>query len=295
MGNTSKVKRRTTKTFTHVKGALDQFFFDTDKLQNDPIFGIGLESGFTSLNQLLVGKDTPYFSIISVPEKNWTTAFGSSLIAELSIQFNRSIGYFSLSVSSSYFMGVLLSIVADVDPHLMRSGRLPSERWPDLSTASKNLVESEIYVDDARPLTMKAFHKRAHKMMKKSKIDLFVIDSLQFISCKKYHRNKARNYQKICQSLKDISEELNVSILLLSEFSGEYNTDEIDAGNDCQSLPFLKDFGKVPDAELCLIPGERDRGGRLFNLHICRNREGPTGVVKLRQNLITSGFNNRNC
>ena len=290
MGNKRKAKRQQINTFTHVKGALDQFYSDMDKLQKDPIFGIGLEPGYTFLNQLLAGKDTPRFSIISVPEKYWTTAFGASLVAALSIRFNRSIGYFSLSVSSSYFTGVLLSIVADVDPHLMRYGRLPSEQWPDLAAASKDLVETEIYVDDARPLTMKAFRKRAHKMMKKSKIDLFVIDNLQYISCKKYHKNKARNYQKICQSLKDISEELYVSILLMSEFSGEYDPDEIDAGNDCQSLPFLQYYGKVPDAELCLIPGKRDRGDRLFNLHICRNREGSTGTIKLRQNLCNGGF-----
>ena len=290
MGNNRKTKRQQANTFAHVKGSLDQFFIDTDKLQNEPVFGIGLESGFTFLNQVLVGKDTPRFSIISVPEKYWTTAFGSSLIAELSLQFNRSIGYFSLSVSSSYFTGVLLSIVADVDPHLMRSGRLPSERWPDLASASKDLVETEIYIDDVRPLTMKAFHKRAHKMMKKSKIDLFIIDSLQFISCKRYHRNKARNYQKIYQSLKDISEKLNVSILLMSHFSDEVDLDDIDVTNDCQSLPFLQDYGKVADAELCLIPGKRDRGDRFFDLQIFRNREGSTGVVKLSKNLINSGF-----
>jgi len=147
-----------------------------------------------------------------------------------------------------------------------------------------------LYIDDTHPLTVKAFRRQALKMIKKSKIDLFVIDNLQFILCKKPFKNKARNYQKICQSLKDISEELSVSILLMSEFSGKVDPDDIDVTNDCRSLPFLQDFGKIPDAELCLIPGERDGNYRAYNLHICRNREGITGTVKLKQNLINSGF-----
>jgi replicative DNA helicase len=290
MGNKRETKRKPSKTITHVKGALDQFFFDMDNLQNDPIFGISLGSGFKFLNQLLVGKHAPRFSIIYVPEKYWTTALGASIIAELSIRKNRSIGYFSLSASTSYFISVLLSIVADVDPYLMRSGRLPSERWPDLATASRDLVATKLYIDDTRPLTVKVFRRQALKMIKKSKVDLFVIDNLQFILSKKPKRNKARNFQKICSSLKEISDELGVSILLMSEFSDEYDPDDIDVTNDCQSLPFLQDYGKVPDAELCLIPGKRDKRGRIFSLYICRNREGSTGMVKLSQSLINSGF-----
>jgi len=290
MGNKRELKRKPPKTITHVKGALDQFFFDMDNLQNDPISGISLGSGFKFLNQLLVGKHAPRFSIISVPEKYWTTALGASIIAELSIRNNRSIGYFSLSVSNTYFTGVLLSIVADVDPHLMRSGRLPSERWPDLATASRDLVATELYIDDTHPLTVKAFRGQALKMMKKSKVDLLVIDNLQFILCKKQHKNKARYCQNVSQSIKKISEELNVSILLMSEFSDEYDPNDTDVTNDCQSLQFLQEFGRIPDAELCLVPGKRDRKYRPFNLHICRNREGPTGTIKLKQNLINSGF-----
>jgi len=293
MGNKRELKRKPPKTITHVKGALDQFFFDMDNLQNDPIFGISPESGYTFLNQLLVGKHAPRFSIISVPEKYWTTALGASIIAELSIRNNRSIGYFSLSVSSSYFTGVLLSIVADVDLHLMRSGRLPSERWPDLSTASRDLVETEMYIDDARPLTIKVFRRQALKMMEKSKIDLFVIDSLQFILCKKYHSNKAHNYQKICKSLKNISEELNVSILLMSEFSDEYDADDFRTASDCTELASLQGYTRIADAELCLIPGESVKDGRLFNLHLYENYDGLTGTIELLRNNSGGGFKDR--
>lgn len=290
MGIKNKTKGKSVKTFNHVKEALDKYFMDMDQVQNDPIFGISPDSGYKFLNQLLVGKNAPRFSIISIPEKFWITALGASITGELSSHYNRSIGYFSLSVSSSYFTGVLLSIVADIDPHLMRSGRLPSERWPDLATASRDLVATELYIDDTHPLTVKTFRRQALKMIKRSKIDLFVIDNLQFILIKKTNKNMARNYQQICQSLKKISDQLGVSILILSQFSDEYNPDDFDVTNGCRSLAFLQNFGKIPDAELCLMPGKRDHEYLPFNLHICRNREGITGTVELKQNLINSGF-----
>jgi replicative DNA helicase len=290
MSRKSKTKHKHSKSFTHIREALDQFIFDMDKLQSDPIFGVSPESGYKFINQLLGGQNAPRFSIINAAEKYWTTALGASIIAELTSQFNRTIGCFTLSVSRSYFTGVLLSIVADVDLHLMRSGRLGSERWPDLAKACRELVAVELYIEDTRPFTVNAFRKQAQKMVNKSKIDLFVIDNLQYISYKKYYKSMARNYRKICQSLKDISVELNVSILLLSQFSDKYDPDDIDVTNEGGSFPFLQDFGKIPDAELCLIPGKQDREDRYFTLHICRNREGVTGTIDLKQNLSGGGF-----
>jgi len=285
-----KSKHEGSESITHIKQTLDNAFLEMDRYANDTKSAIGLEAGFTFLNQLFIGNERPRFSIISTPNMSGSSFLGPSIIAELATIHGRSIACFSLEISQTFYSLILLSIVAEADFETMRSGRLRSEQWPDLSIACRALIDTQIYLDDVRPLSVKALRKRIRKLITEVPIDLVVIDSLDFISCKKLLRNRARKYQKICQSLKDISDELNVSILLMSQFSDEYDQDDIDVTNACGSLTFLQDFGKIPDAELCLIPYKQDREARLFSLHICRNREGVTGTIDLTQNLSGGGF-----
>ena len=290
MGIKSKTVDEPSKSFIPIREALDQTFAEMDKLSSEFEDPFPIEMGYTFLNQMLIGIEKPRLTIISTPASVGTGYLGTSIIADLALNNKRSLGCFSLETSNTYFVSKLISVVADVDLALMRSGRLTSDQWPTISSAVRDIAETKIFIDDTRPFSVKTFHREALALMKETTIDLFVIDNLQYISCKKYHKNRARKYQKICQSLKDISDELNVSILLMSQFSDEYDPDDIDVTNACGSLAFLQDFGKIPDAELCLIPGKQDREGRVFSLHICRNREGVTGTIDLKQNLSGGGF-----
>jgi replicative DNA helicase len=285
-----KPKDEGSESITHIKQTLDNAFLEMDQYANDTKGEIGIEEGFTFLNQLFIGNERPRFSIISTPNMSGSSFLGPSIVAELATTHGRSIACFSLEIPQTFYSLILLSIVAEVDFEAMRSGRLRSEQWPGLSAACRDLIDTQIYLDDVRPLSVKALRKRIRKLITEVPIDLVIIDSLDFISCKKLLRNRARKYQKICQSLKDISDELNVSILLMSQFSDEYVPDDIDVTKECGSLTFLQDFGKIPDAELCLIPGKQDREGRIFSLHICRNREGVTGTIDLKQNLSGGSF-----
>ena len=290
MGEKRNINGKSSKLSIPVREALDQTFAEMDKFSSEFEDPFPIEMGYTFLIQMLIGTETPRLTIISTPASVGTGYLGTSIIADLALNNKRSLGCFPLETSNSYFVSKLISMVADVDLALMRSGRLPSDQWPTISSAVRDIAETKIFVDDTRPFSVKTFRLEALALMKQTTIDLFVIDNLQYISCKKYHKNKARKYQKICQSLKDISNELNVSILLMSQFSDEYDPDDIDVTKECGSLTFLQEFGKIPDAELCLIPGKQDREGRVFSLHICRNREGVTGTIDLKQNLSGGGF-----
>jgi len=279
-------KIETEKGFQPIRAALDQAFSEIDRLHSGEKFESNTGKGLAVLDDVFFEHERPRFSIISVPIRSGeTTDLGGSISAELSRRFNRKIGYFSMQASSLYYSSILLSAVSNVNFRMIRTGKLPKELWPRLSLSAGNIAESDIYINDTRLQSTKTIRKSVRELIKGSEIDLIVIDNLQHISIKNKYRKKARGYQKICRSLMDISIELNVSILLLSQFSGEYNPDRIEVSNDCQSLPFVQDYGNIADAELCLIPRTQDSEDRLFNLYIYYNREGPTETIRLRQNL----------
>jgi replicative DNA helicase len=281
----------TNKGFQPIRSALDQAFSDIDRVHSENNSRGELSSGFQFLNDLFIGQDRPRFSIISSPTRlGGTTYLGATITAELSMRFSRKIACFSMLASSSYYSSILLSANSNVDFRMLRFGKVPKEQWPRLSTSAGRISESDIYIDDTRLHTVKTMRESVQELVKESKLDLIVIDNLQYISNNSNQRNRANSYQETCQSLLDMSLELSVSILLLSQFSGEYDLNRIELAHDCQSLLFLQDYGETADSELCLIPRTQDREDRLFNLYVYYNREGPTGAIRLRQKLEGGSF-----
>jgi replicative DNA helicase len=284
------LKPKNAITFTPIRSALDQAFYEIDKAHEDPSRSVDIESAYSFLNHILIDNDRPCFSIISVPKFQWATSLGASITAELSRRYGRAVGYFSQRVSSTDLASQMVSFEARLDHNTMISGGLPSEHWPRLSVAAGGLADSSIHIDDTKFITVKAIRRRLKDLTNNSKIDLVIIDNLQFISCKSILRHKDRNNQRICQALRGVSEELNVSILLLSQFPAEYNPSSIDVGVEFESLPFLKDYRNMPDAVLYLAQGEPEGEARPFDLHICYNQKGPTGVIKLMRVYDDGGF-----
>ena len=279
------------KTFIPIRDALDQAFSDIDNFHEDENAKSDLSSGYEFLNNLFVSREGPRFSIIAAPtEVGGSKYLSGSIITELAIQFKRRIGCFSMQVSSAYYSSMMLSIVSDVDHRSLRTGRLPSERWPDLSRAAGQIAETSIYIDDYRTHSVKSFRNSAQQMMKESSLDLLVIDNLQCMSRDYKQGKQATEYQHICHSLRELSEELDVSILLMSEFSDELDPVDIRTASDCTELTALQEYARIADAELCLMPGEPVKEKRPFNLYLYRNREGFTGTIELTREYPGGGF-----
>jgi replicative DNA helicase len=294
MGKKKKSKSEIHKAFVPIRDALDQAFSDLDRFHEEGNAQIDLGSGYEFLNQLLVNRQRPRLSIISVPiGVGGSSYLVGSIITELAIRFERTIGVFSMQISSPHFSGMMLNIVSNLDPYLIRTGRLPSGQWPDLSRAAGEIANANIYIDGTRSHSIKSIGKCARQLMKESKPELLVIDNLQFISRKRKQGRQALEYQQICHSLRDLSQDLNVSILLMSEFSNEYDADDFRTASDCTELVSLQGYTRIADAELCLIPGESVEEGRLFNLHLYENYDGLTGTIELLRNNSGGGFKDR--
>ena len=291
MGKEKKDKQGSHRGFVPVRNALDQAFSDMDNFHEDENAKSELSSGYEFLNNLFIGREGPRFSIVSIlTEVVGSKHLSGSIIMELAIQFKRTIGCFSMQVSSAYYSSIMLCMVSNLDHHLMRSGRLPSERWPDLSKAAGQIAETSIYIDDYRTQSVETIRKSTQKMMEESNLDLLVIDNLQHMSRKHKQGRQAVESQEICHSLRELSEELDVSILLMSEFSDEYDPNDFRTASDCTQLTTLEEYARIADAELCLIPCESDEYERPFNLHLYRNREGFTGTIELRREFPGGGF-----
>lgn len=112
-------------------------------------------------------------------------------------------------------------------------------------------------VDDARSLTDIRTHAR--RQSRKQGLDMIIVDYLQQVSAPRGGRYENRNLEmtEIVRQLKELAKELNISVVVVSQFSRKYEADafQISKGNFPRpQMSWLRDSGTI-EQEANLIIG----------------------------------------
>lgn len=218
------------------------------------------------------------------------------------------IGVFSLEMSKSSLSQRLLSSWSGISSQKIRSGQLskrpPNDEYALLLAAAQQLGTAPIYIDDTPGLTLMAMRARARRMVAQHKVRVIMIDYLQLLSSPAQARESRQvEVSAISRGIKALARELQVPIIALSQLNrGPEGRD----GNRPR-LSDLRESGSLEqDADVVLLlhreeyyhiqdpewqSSNPDKIG-LAELIIAKQRNGPTGVVKLTWDSTTTRFKN---
>jgi replicative DNA helicase len=184
---------------------------------------------------------------------------------------------------------------ARVDAHKLRTGRIPNEDYAELSRAAGELSTTNIFIDDTAGLSVMGLRSRARRLKQKKGLDMVVVDYLQLMSHPKAE-SRQQEISNISRSLKELSRELAVPVIALSQLSRA-----VEARDDKRPLlSDLRESGSIEqDADVVLLlfrpeyynATEENRG--LAEVICAKQRNGPTGSVKLSFFGNTMRFENR--
>jgi replicative DNA helicase len=191
----------------------------------------------------------------------------------------------------------MLCSLARVDAHRLRSGRIPHEDRVELTSAADKLSEAQIFVDDTSSLTMMSLRSRARRLKAKVGLDLILVDYLQLVS---FPKSESRQHEisNISRSLKGLARELEVPVVALAQLSRQVELRDPPR----PQLADLRESGSIEqDADVVLLlyrpeyyPRYRDEENRGLAEVVCaKQRNGPTGIVKLQFFDSTMRFENR--
>jgi replicative DNA helicase len=130
-------------------------------------------------------------------------------------------------------------------------------------------------------------------MFEQNQIGLIVIDYLQLMQDSKLKtENRAQELSKITRSLKTLAREFNIPIIALSQLSRsiEMRVDKKPILSD------LRESGSIEqDADLVLMLSDNISQGlnqnqQLIELIVAKQRNGPTGIVRLKFNKNRTKF-----
>ena len=254
----------------------------------------GLSTGFSNLDSLTQGFQKSDLIIIAGRPSMGKTALSLN-IALNSIKVSRlPVLFFSLEMSKEQIMYRILSSETGVNQVRLKNGKLYQNDWKKLNKIIKIISKLPFFIDDSSNLSIQDIRSKIKTIIaEQTQIGLVIIDYLQLMqSLNLNYGNRVQELSQITRSLKTIAREFNIPIVALSQLSR--NVD-----NRVDQKPILSDLresGSIEqDADVVLMLyrtkisnlsqyQDKQKQSLITELIVAKQRNGPTGTVKLRFN-----------
>lgn len=228
----------------------------------------------------------------------------------------KSVGFFSLEMSSEQLATRMLSMATDLGSSDIRRGRIDPKRGDleKLLEGNRQLAELPFFIDDTPALTISAVRTRARRLKRKYNLGLLVVDYLQLLrgTSKNAGENRVQEVSEITQGLKAIAKELNIPVMALSQLSRAVeNRDDkrpqlsdlresgsIEQDSDVVMFIFREAYyveRKKPNEDSEKFPAwfeEMQKVNNQAEVMIAKHRNGPIGNVTLSFDGMTTRFGN---
>lgn len=255
-----------------------------------------ISTGFYDLDKLLGGGVYAGDLIIVAGRPSMgKTSMGTCLAYNISEKMQMPTLIFSLEMSAKQLNIRYLSGLSGIPVDRLRAGKLETGEWERFSKALSLLTELPIFVDDsAEPTALQIRSKVRRAIEKHGKLGLVVVDYLQLM-VNSADQNVTLKLGEISRQLKLLARECDVPIVCLSQLSRGVE----DRSNKRPMLSDLRQSGQIEENADVVLMVYRDE---YYNANtperniaeiICvKNRNGPTGMIKLLADLPGSRFKN---
>jgi len=295
------VSQRSLKQFfIPIKPALEEAFNRIDALhKHEGGMLRGIPTGFHDLDHYLAGLQKSDFIILAARPSLGKTSLALDIARNVAVKEKKTVGLFSLEMSSAQLVDRLLCAQAKIDLWRLRTGKLSDKGeendFTRLQEAIGALSESSIFIDDSPSSTVMEIRTKARRLQAEHGLDLIIVDYLQLITPLGYRDNIVQQITEISRSLKALARELDVPLLAVSQLSRatEQRSPRI------PRLADLRESGSLEqDADVVLLIYREDldikqsERKNLADIIIAKHRNGPIGQVELYFNQDWVSFQN---
>ena len=272
---------RENKSFVHIRDALVQVYDRLTKLSQDPDALRGTPTGFSALDNVIVGMGDSDLVLIGARPGMGKTSFAMNIATEAAIKTKKTVCVFSLEMSAEQLANRMLSSEAQIDSYKMRSGELSGEDWNAIAHASSRLSETDILIDDTPGISVTAMKSKLRRV---KNLGLVLIDYLQLMQGDRRNDNRVQEVGDISRGLKLLAKELGVPVVCCAQLSrGPENRPD-----KRPMLSDLRDSGAIEqDADIVLFLyrdeyyKDSTTDQSVAEVIVAKNRHGSLDKVKL--------------
>ncbi len=270
--------------------ALREFIDDLERRSESE--GVtGLSTGIKCIDEHTSGLQNSDLILLGARPAMGKTALAMNIVTNLSLKRREPVLFFSLEMSKAQLIERAASDLGDIDYSGIRTGKLQNDDWSKLNDTVRAMKDAPLYIDDTAGLKLAQIRARSRAIHRKYGVKLIVIDYIQLI--RQTGRSKNEEVGEISRSLKELSKELNIPILCLSQLSRdvESRSDKRPRNSD------LRDSGSLEqDADQIFflyrdeIYDENTDYKDIAELICTKFRGGQTGTITLKCKLNLQRF-----
>jgi replicative DNA helicase len=276
-------EKRTKASFFKLPDIIRENVSNLEQLSMKPGMVTGVSCGFTDLDNLTAGFQPSDLIILAARPSMGKTALVCNIAEAIARVDHKGVMLFSLEQSNLELAERFLCITARVNGHDLRTGNLSNEQRDLLTTASDELHNLPLFIDDKPARTMSQISAISRRQHRKEPLGAIIIDYLQLIEPEDKRVPREQQIASISRRLKFLAKELNVPVIALSQLNRGVELRE----DKRPRLADLRESGSIEqDADKVMFLHRpdaydpNDRPGEA-EIVIAKHRNGPTGIVKL--------------
>src|SRR5688572_28632660 len=257
----------------------------------------GLETDFHEVDDMLNGLQASEMIIIAARPSMGKTAFAMNIVEAVAANHRLPAAIFSLEMSKQQLAQRMLCSRAGVDAQKVRKGLLNAQEHQKLAAVVVELSKAPIWVDDSPGLTILELRAKARRLKLQHDIKLIMIDYMQLMD----HpgaESRQQQISEISRGIKAVARELDIPVIALSQLNRQAEGRE----GHRPRMSDLRESGSIEqDADVIMLLHREDyynmsqpdfAPDNIAEVIIAKQRNGPTGTVKLTFDNRTTTFRN---
>ncbi len=275
----------------------------------------GLATRLTRLDTLLGGLQKSDLVVLAGRPGMGKTALATNIAFNVARTINKEaqseepehykVAFYSLEMSSEQLATRIIAEQATIPSTDIRRGKITENQYRHLVRTIDELQELPLFIDDTGGLTVAALAARARRQVRKTGLDLIIVDYIQLLAGSDKRRNDSRVQEvtEITTNLKALAKELNLPIIALSQLSRA-----VESRPDKRPLlSDLRESGSIEqDADVVMFVYREEYYKRLegalqeeidavagkADVIVAKQRHGPTGDAQLQFTAEYTRFGN---
>jgi replicative DNA helicase len=274
-----------------------QMIDKVNELSERDEFVTGLETGFYDLDRITTGLQRGDLIILAARPSMGKTSLAMNIAEHAAVTLGLPVMVFSMEMGAIQLTMRMAGSVGRIDQQRLRTGKLLDDEWGRFTEASERLSNAPMHIDEASALTQGDLRARARRQARASgKLGLIVVDYVQLMSgAEGSDENRATSLGEISRGLKALAKELNCPVIALSQLNRgvENRPDKRPLMSDLRESGALEQ-----DADVVMFIFRDDYYNKdskepgVAEIIIAKQRNGPTGTVKLAFNKPLTRFEN---
>ncbi len=257
----------------------------------------GIETDFHEIDDMLNGLQNGEMIIVAARPSMGKTAMAMNMVEAVAANHRLPCAVFSLEMSKQQLAQRMLCSRAAIDAQKVRKGMLSAQEFQELAAVVVELSKAPIWVDDSPGLTILELRAKARRLKRQHDIKLIMIDYMQLMD-NPGPESRQQQISEISRGIKAVARELNIPVIALSQLN------RASEGRDGHRprMSDLRESGSIEqDADVIMLLHREDyyrmqepdfMPDNIAEVIIAKQRNGPTGTVKLTFDNKTTTFRN---